>query len=165
MSDRDAAHANDGSISPIFNKKKEQNRLRQAQLIGELGSQAMDVIRTQGDIAGLKAQTDPKAQAEAKAQLGKEGRLYTQADVMDRAHANAMKQYATFHGIFQVAAIAHAAPTSNPMASKRAYHLQQGFFISFQHGCSVPAFHNLLEYQLAAYHQATLPFLYHQRFS
>ncbi|WP_241069834.1 hemagglutinin repeat-containing protein [Achromobacter insuavis] len=92
---RDAAHANDGSISPIFNKEKEQNRLRQMQLIGELGSQAMDVIRTQGDIAGLKAQTDPKALAEAKAQLGKEGRLYTNADVMDRAYANAMKQYGT----------------------------------------------------------------------
>ncbi|WP_241049071.1 hemagglutinin repeat-containing protein, partial [Achromobacter xylosoxidans] len=92
---RDAAHANDGSISPIFDKEKEQNRLRQVQLIGEIGSQAMDVIRTQGEIAGLKAQTDPKALAEAKAQLGKEGRLYTPADVMDRAHANAMKHYGT----------------------------------------------------------------------
>ncbi|MCV6805419.1 hemagglutinin repeat-containing protein, partial [Achromobacter ruhlandii] len=92
---RDAAHANDGSISPIFNKEKEQNRLRQVQLIGEIGSQAMDVIRTQGDIAGLKAQADPKALAEAKAQLGTEGRLYTQADVMDRAYANAMKRYGT----------------------------------------------------------------------
>ncbi|CAB3888327.1 hemagglutinin repeat-containing protein [Achromobacter ruhlandii] len=92
---RDAAHANDGSISPIFNKEKEQNRLRQVQLIGEIGSQAMDVIRTQGDIAGLKAQTDPTALADAKAQLGTEGRLYTQADVMDRAYANAMKRYGT----------------------------------------------------------------------
>nr|WP_275253746.1 hemagglutinin repeat-containing protein [Achromobacter xylosoxidans] len=92
---RDAAHANDGSISPIFNKEKEQNRLRQVQLIGEIGSQSMDVIRTQGDIAGLKAQTDPKALAEARAQLGKEGRLYTDADVMDRAYANAMKHYGT----------------------------------------------------------------------
>ncbi|WP_230201623.1 hemagglutinin repeat-containing protein, partial [Serratia marcescens] len=50
---RDTEHANDGSISPIFNKEKEQNRLKQAQLIGEIGGQAMDVIRTQGDIAGL----------------------------------------------------------------------------------------------------------------
>uniref|UniRef100_UPI0027E40969 hemagglutinin repeat-containing protein n=1 Tax=Serratia marcescens TaxID=615 RepID=UPI0027E40969 len=32
---RDTEHANDGSISPIFNKEKEQNRLKQAQLIGE----------------------------------------------------------------------------------------------------------------------------------
>ncbi|MBH2947481.1 hemolysin, partial [Serratia ureilytica] len=43
-------NANDGSISPIFNKEKEQNRLKQAQLIGEIGGQAMDVIRTQGEI-------------------------------------------------------------------------------------------------------------------
>ncbi|WP_241164820.1 hypothetical protein [Serratia marcescens] len=52
---RDTDNANDGSISPIFNKQKEQNRLKQAQLIGEIGGQAMDVIRTQGDINGLKA--------------------------------------------------------------------------------------------------------------
>ncbi|HGW6118975.1 hypothetical protein AB6V67_10550 [Serratia marcescens] len=52
---RDPDSANDGSISPIFNKQKEQNRLKQAQLIGEIGGQTMDVIRTQGDIAGLKA--------------------------------------------------------------------------------------------------------------
>ncbi|MDQ9676992.1 hemagglutinin repeat-containing protein, partial [Serratia marcescens] len=52
---RDTEHANAGSISPIFNKEKEQNRLKQVQLIGEIGGQAMDVIRTQGDIAGLKA--------------------------------------------------------------------------------------------------------------
>ncbi|MDQ9631963.1 hemagglutinin repeat-containing protein, partial [Serratia marcescens] len=51
---RDTEHANAGSISPIFNKEKEQNRLKQVQLIGEIGGQAMDVIRTQGDIAGLK---------------------------------------------------------------------------------------------------------------
>ncbi|WP_336804198.1 hypothetical protein, partial [Erwinia aphidicola] len=63
---RDTDHANDGSISPIFNREKEQNRLRQAQLIGEIAGQAMDVIRTQGDIAGLKAQTDPAALAQAR---------------------------------------------------------------------------------------------------
>ncbi|HDL7537507.1 TPA: VENN motif pre-toxin domain-containing protein, partial [Yersinia enterocolitica] len=39
----------------IFDKEKEQNRLREAQLIGEIGSQVSDVIRTQGDINGLKA--------------------------------------------------------------------------------------------------------------
>ena len=44
---RDTEHANDGSISPIFNKEKEQKRLKQAQLIGEIGGRAMDVIRTQ----------------------------------------------------------------------------------------------------------------------
>ncbi|EIT4523570.1 hemagglutinin repeat-containing protein, partial [Salmonella enterica subsp. enterica serovar Sandiego] len=51
---RDTDHAND-SISPIFDKDKEQNRLKQAQLIGEIGGQVSDVIRTQGDINGLNA--------------------------------------------------------------------------------------------------------------
>ncbi|EJE0326119.1 hemagglutinin repeat-containing protein [Salmonella enterica] len=51
---RDTDHAND-SISPIFDKEKEQNRLKQAQLIGEIGGQVSDVIRTQGDINGLNA--------------------------------------------------------------------------------------------------------------
>ncbi|WP_193524918.1 hemagglutinin repeat-containing protein, partial [Proteus penneri] len=47
---RDTDHANDGSIKPIFDKEKEQNRLKQAQLIGEIGNQAMDIIRTEGNI-------------------------------------------------------------------------------------------------------------------
>lgn len=51
---RDTDHAND-SISPIFDKEKEQNRLKQAQLIGEIGGQVSDVIRTLGDINGLNA--------------------------------------------------------------------------------------------------------------
>jgi len=49
---RDTEHAND-SISPIFNKEKEQKRLQTAQLIGEIGVQAMDIARTQGDLNGL----------------------------------------------------------------------------------------------------------------
>ncbi|MDI9266087.1 hemagglutinin repeat-containing protein [Serratia sp. PF2-63] len=55
---RDTDNANAGSISPIFDKEKEQKRLRQAQLIGEIGGQAMDVIRTQGELNGLKAALD-----------------------------------------------------------------------------------------------------------
>ncbi len=51
---RDVEHANN-ALSPIFDKEKEQNRLREAQLIGEIGSQVSDVIRTQGDINDLKA--------------------------------------------------------------------------------------------------------------
>jgi len=60
---RDTEHANDGSISPIFNKEKEQKRLKEAQLIGEIGMQAMDVARTQGEINALKA---GKAELEAR---------------------------------------------------------------------------------------------------
>ncbi|MDA5494138.1 VENN motif pre-toxin domain-containing protein, partial [Yersinia intermedia] len=51
---RDTDNAN-GSINPIFDKEKEQNRLREAQLIGEIGGQAMDIARTQGDIIATKA--------------------------------------------------------------------------------------------------------------
>ncbi|HDL6960631.1 TPA: hemagglutinin repeat-containing protein [Yersinia enterocolitica] len=51
---RDVEHANN-ALSPIFDKEKEQNRLREINLIGEIGNQVSDVIRTQGDIDGLKA--------------------------------------------------------------------------------------------------------------
>ncbi|WP_237391186.1 two-partner secretion domain-containing protein [Dryocola clanedunensis] len=50
---RDVAHANQ-TLSPIFDKEKEQRRLQEAQLIGEIGSQAADIARTQGDINGLE---------------------------------------------------------------------------------------------------------------
>ncbi|WWW33605.1 VENN motif pre-toxin domain-containing protein [Erwinia persicina] len=92
---RDTDNANAGSISPIFDREKEQNRLKQAQLIGEIGGQAMDVIRTQGDIAGLKAQTDPAALALAREQLAKDGKPAGSAAVMQRAYDNAMRQYGT----------------------------------------------------------------------
>lgn len=51
---RDAEHAN-GSISPIFDKEKEQQRLQEVQLIGEIGSQVVDIANTQGEINGLNA--------------------------------------------------------------------------------------------------------------
>ena len=49
---RDVEHANQ-TLSPIFDKEKEQQRLQEAQKIGEIGSQAMDIARTQGDLNGL----------------------------------------------------------------------------------------------------------------
>ncbi|CAI1157191.1 hemagglutinin repeat-containing protein [Serratia quinivorans] len=63
---RDTDNAN-GSIGQIFDKEKEQNRLKQAQLIGEIAGQTMDVIRTQGDINGLKAAKDKHPGLDAKA--------------------------------------------------------------------------------------------------
>ncbi|OKP50299.1 filamentous hemagglutinin [Serratia marcescens] len=63
---RDTDNAN-GSIGPIFDKEKEQNRLKQAQLIGEIGGQAMDIIRTQGDINGLQVAKAKHAGLDAKA--------------------------------------------------------------------------------------------------
>jgi len=48
------AHANQ-TLSPIFDKEKEQQRIQTLQLIGEIGNQAADIARTQGDIAGFTA--------------------------------------------------------------------------------------------------------------
>ncbi|PXM33321.1 adhesin, partial [Klebsiella variicola] len=46
---RDAAHANQ-TLSPIFDKEKEQNRLATAQKTGEIGRQVSDVLVTQGKL-------------------------------------------------------------------------------------------------------------------
>ncbi|WKX27660.1 hemagglutinin [Tatumella ptyseos] len=51
---RDVAHANQ-TFSPIFDKEKEQQRMQTLQLIGEIGNQAADIARTQGEIAGFTA--------------------------------------------------------------------------------------------------------------
>ena len=56
---RDAENAN-GSINQIFDKEKEQKRIQQAQLVGELTSQAMDVVHTEVAISATE---------KAKAQL------------------------------------------------------------------------------------------------
>uniref|UniRef100_UPI001F5B75EA hemagglutinin repeat-containing protein n=1 Tax=Dickeya fangzhongdai TaxID=1778540 RepID=UPI001F5B75EA len=51
---RDVEHANN-ALSPIFDKEKEQKRLQTAQMVGELGAQVMDVIRTEGEIRATRA--------------------------------------------------------------------------------------------------------------
>ncbi|QQU55770.1 two-partner secretion domain-containing protein [Serratia liquefaciens] len=63
---RDTDNAN-GSIGAIFDKEKEQNRLKQAQLIGEIAGQTMDIVRTQGDINGLQKAKDKHPGLDAKA--------------------------------------------------------------------------------------------------
>nr|MBO8919372.1 VENN motif pre-toxin domain-containing protein [Proteus mirabilis] len=92
---RDTEHANNGSINPIFDKEKEQNRLKQAQLIGEIGNQAMDIIRTEGDIAGLKAQKRPRCVSHRQKQLETAGKTPTEQAIKDQAYNNAMAQYGT----------------------------------------------------------------------
>ncbi|WP_377707010.1 hemagglutinin repeat-containing protein [Pseudomonas protegens] len=54
---RDVEHAN-GSISPIFDKEKEQKRLREVQLIGEIGTQVTDIVRTEGQLKADKDASD-----------------------------------------------------------------------------------------------------------
>ena len=74
---RDTEHAND-SISPIFDKEKEQNRLKTIGLISDIGNQAADIARTQGELNAIKAAKDRMSRAEpeeldaAKAQWQKE---------------------------------------------------------------------------------------------
>lgn len=57
---RDTGNAND-SISPIFNKEKEQQRLQAAQLIGDIGSQMADIAHTQGQIGATRAANEKMA--------------------------------------------------------------------------------------------------------
>lgn len=81
---RDAEHAN-GSISPIFDKEKEQQRLQEVQLIGEIGSQAVDIANTYGETEGLKAARDA---------LAKEGVTEPDADASDalkKAYQDALR--------------------------------------------------------------------------
>ena len=59
---RDVEHANQ-TLSPIFDKEKEQQRLKQSQLIGEIGNQVADIARTEGQINAINA---------GKAELAKE---------------------------------------------------------------------------------------------
>ncbi|WP_313552802.1 VENN motif pre-toxin domain-containing protein [Pantoea sp.] len=91
---RDVANANPG-LDVIFDKEREQNRLKAAQLIGEIGAQAGDIARTQGQIAGMKAQQDPAALNAVREQLAASGRPYTESDVTQRAYDNAMKPFGT----------------------------------------------------------------------
>ncbi|EHW5355514.1 hemagglutinin repeat-containing protein [Salmonella enterica] len=86
---RDAAHANQ-TLSPIFDREKEQQRLQQAQLIGEIGNQVADIARTEGQIAGEKAKRDPAALNQARAELEAAGKPYTEQDVAQRACNNGM---------------------------------------------------------------------------
>jgi len=92
---RDVANANPG-LDVIFDKEKEQNRLKAAQLIGEIGSQAGDIARTQGQIAGMKAQQDPSALAAAREELAGKGKLNPTSDeIAKQAYDTAQKPFGT----------------------------------------------------------------------
>nr|WP_319826662.1 MULTISPECIES: VENN motif pre-toxin domain-containing protein [unclassified Klebsiella] len=92
---RDTEHAS-GSIGPIFDKEKEQRRLQEVQLTGEIGSQAADIARTQGEIAKQKAIKDPAALTAAEAKLKAEGNSSPTAEqIADQAGRTAMAAYGT----------------------------------------------------------------------
>lgn len=107
--DRDPANATN-ALSPIFNKEKEQQRLRQAQMIAEIGNQAMDVIRTNGAIEAAKAQKDPVALAAARTALLKAGNTNPSADdIAKQVTETAMRQYGTGSSLQRAAQAVTAA--------------------------------------------------------
>lgn len=63
---RDTEHAND-SISPIFDKEKEQNRLKEIGMISDIGGQVADIARTQGELNALKVAQDKYGPLQADA--------------------------------------------------------------------------------------------------
>ncbi|MGC1149167.1 hemagglutinin repeat-containing protein [Pantoea agglomerans] len=92
---RDVANANPG-LDVIFDKEKEQNRLKAVQLIGEIGAQAGDIARTQGQIVGMKAKADPAALAAEREELSKKGKLNPTADeIAKQAYDTAQKPFGT----------------------------------------------------------------------
>ena len=60
---RDVTGAN-GSISPIFDREKEQKRLQTAQLVGEIAGKAMEMAQTEGTLRATEA---------GKAELARKG--------------------------------------------------------------------------------------------
>ncbi|WP_315850520.1 hemagglutinin repeat-containing protein [Yersinia aldovae] len=91
----DAEHANN-ALTPIFDKEKEQNRLREINLIGEIGNQVADIARTQGKIAEEKALKDPQAIQAAKDALAQSGNLTpTKEQLTEQIRNTAMAAYGT----------------------------------------------------------------------
>ncbi|EML2960290.1 VENN motif pre-toxin domain-containing protein, partial [Pluralibacter gergoviae] len=106
---RDTEHAANG-LSPIFDKEKEQRRLQEAQLIGEIGTQVADIARTEGKIAGEKARNDPAALKAAKEKLVAEGKPDpSRQEIADQAYASAMKPWGTGSTVQQAISAATAA--------------------------------------------------------
>ncbi|HDL7092678.1 TPA: VENN motif pre-toxin domain-containing protein [Yersinia enterocolitica] len=92
---RDVEHANN-ALSPTFDKEKEQNRLREINLIGDIGNQVADIARTQGKIAEEKALKDPKAIQAAKEALAENGNLTpTNKQLVEQIRNTASASYGT----------------------------------------------------------------------
>ncbi|MEI7215203.1 hemagglutinin repeat-containing protein, partial [Pectobacterium versatile] len=108
---RDVEHANN-ALSPIFNKEKEQKRLKQAQLIGEIGAQMMDIVRTEGE---LKAQKAAEAKGDAKVKRPQDGDSvamwedYKKALTESPTYKAEMKKYGTGSDFQRAAQAATAA--------------------------------------------------------
>ncbi|WP_368266066.1 hemagglutinin repeat-containing protein [Dickeya chrysanthemi] len=72
---RDTAGANSGALNPIFDKEKVESRLRQAQLLSDIGTQVLDIASTEGAIAATKAANARLAETPAEARQAKADEL------------------------------------------------------------------------------------------
>ncbi|WP_258570061.1 hemagglutinin repeat-containing protein [Dickeya zeae] len=72
---RDTAGANSGALNPIFDKEKVESRMQQAQLMSDIGAQALDIASTEGAIAATKAANEKVAAASAAERRAKGSEL------------------------------------------------------------------------------------------
>jgi len=118
---RDVEHANQ-TLSPIFDKEKEQQRLQEAQKIGEIGAQVMDIARTQGKIEATKAANEKmqnvtdadRAAAKTAWEKANPGKPITDKNINDQVYQTAYDKAFTDSGFgtggkFQMAAQAATA--------------------------------------------------------
>lgn len=91
---RDPAHAND-SISPIFDKEKEQRRLQTVGLISDTGSQVADIARTQGELNALKAAKEATGETLPANATEKQRQEYLAKLRDTQAYRNEMAKYGT----------------------------------------------------------------------
>ncbi|EEV2457233.1 contact-dependent inhibition toxin CdiA [Escherichia coli] len=91
---RDPAHAND-SISPIFDKEKEQRRLQTVRLISDIGSQVADIARTQGELNVLKAAKEAIGEVLPANATEKQRQEYLAKLRDTQAYRNEMAKYGT----------------------------------------------------------------------
>ncbi|HFP5107025.1 TPA: contact-dependent inhibition effector tRNA nuclease [Escherichia coli] len=91
---RDPAHAND-SISPIFDKEKEQRRLQTVGLISDIGSQVVDIARTQGELNALKAAKEATSETLPANATEKQRQEYLAKLRDTQAYRNEMAKYGT----------------------------------------------------------------------
>ncbi len=75
---RDVANAND-TVSPIFNKEKEQKRLQIAQMTGDIVGQMTSMVMTEGNISALEAARAVPGNANLSAEELKQTRAYQDA--------------------------------------------------------------------------------------
>ncbi|EGJ6614933.1 glycohydrolase toxin TNT-related protein, partial [Escherichia coli] len=91
---RDPEHAND-SISPIFDKEKEQRRLQTVGLISDIGSQVADIARTQGELNALKAAKEASGETLPANATEKQRQEYLAKLRDTQAYRNEMAKYGT----------------------------------------------------------------------